>query len=108
TVDPSPAIFVNAALGAENLIPCRADLFDIPIKREAIDVVFCRGVVQHTVSPKRAIGKLFSYVKPGGLVLFDVYPLKWYTPLVTKYWLRPFTRQIDPQKFMAWAERNVP
>lgn len=108
TVDPSPAIYVNAAHGASNLIPCRADLFDVPVCREKVDVVFCRGVTQHTVDPQRAITQLFQYVKPGGLVLFDVYCKKWFKPFQVKYWLRPITRRIGHERFVALAERFVP
>jgi 2-polyprenyl-3-methyl-5-hydroxy-6-metoxy-1,4-benzoquinol methylase len=107
TVDPS-AIDTNVALGAPNLIAVRADLFDVPIRREKVDVVFCRGVIQHTCDPRRAILRLFDYVRPGGLVLFDVYALKWYTPFCAKYWLRPFTRRIPAEKFIPFAERWVP
>lgn len=107
TVDPS-AIGDNVALGAPNLTAVRADLFDVPVRRETIDIVFCRGVVQHTADPRRAITRLFDYVKPGGLVLFDVYPLKWFTPLTTKYWLRPFTRNIAAETFIPFAEKWVP
>ena len=108
TVDSSPAIFCNAALGAANLIACRADLFDIPIRRDQVDIVFCRGVIQHTPDPKRAIEKLFDYVRPGGIVLFDVYPFKWYTPLVAKYWLRPLFRMVRPETITVWIERLLP
>jgi SAM-dependent methyltransferase len=107
TVDPS-AIFANVALGAKNLIAIRADLFDVPIRREKIDVVFCRGVTQHTSDVRKAIARLFDYVKPGGLVLFDVYALKWFTLFQTKYWLRPFTRRFPAERFIPWAERWVP
>jgi SAM-dependent methyltransferase len=107
TVDPS-AIDHNVALGASNLTAVRADLFDVPVRREKIDVVFCRGVIQHTADPPRAIVRLFDYVKPGGLVLFDVYPLKWFTPFYTKYWLRPFTRNMPAEKLIPLAEKWVP
>lgn len=108
TVDPSQALTVNAALGSPNLIPAHADLFQIPVRREKVDVVFCRGVTQHTRDTREAIRRLFDYVKPGGLVLFDVYPLRWYTPFVTKYWLRPVLRHIDSARFTEIAERWVP
>ena len=107
SVDPS-AIFFNVALGAENLIPVRADLFDIPVRRDMIDVVFCRGVTQHTADVRGAITRLFDYVRPGGVVMFDVYHLKWFTPFVAKYWLRPFTRNIPAEKFIPFAEKWVP
>jgi SAM-dependent methyltransferase len=107
TVDSS-AIYANVALGAENLIAVRADLFDVPVRRERIDVVFCRGVTQHTSDTRKAIKRLFDYVRPGGIVLFDVYAFKWFTPFCTKYWIRPFTRQISAERFVPWAERWVP
>ena len=108
TVEPSQALTVNAALGAPNLLAAHADLFHIPIRREKIDVVFCRGVTQHTRDTNEAIERLFDYVRPGGVVLFDVYPLRWYTPFVTKYWLRPFLRHMDPVKLITRAEHWVP
>src|SRR5262245_59887393 len=107
TVDPS-AIFINVALGAPNLIPVRADLFTLPVKRERIDIVFCRGVIQHTADARRALIRLFDYVKPGGLVLFDVYHFKWFTPFCLKYWIRPITRNISPEQFIPFAQKWVP
>lgn len=107
TVDPS-AIFHNVALGADNLVPIRADLFDIPIGREMVDVVFCRGVVQHTGDTRGAIARLFDYVKPGGVVIFDVYHFKWFTPFVTKYWIRPATRVVPTERLIRLAEAWVP
>ena len=107
SVDPS-AISFNVALGADNLIPIRADLFDVPVKRDMIDIVFCRGVVQHTADTRRAIMRLFDYVKPSGVVMFDVYHFKWFTPFVTKYWIRPFTSGISTERFIDLAEKWVP
>jgi SAM-dependent methyltransferase len=107
SVDPS-AISFNVALGADNLIPIRADLFDVPVKRDMIDIVFCRGVVQHTADTRRAITRLFDYVKPSGVVMFDVYHFKWFTPFVTKYWIRPFTSGISTERFIDLAEKWVP
>jgi SAM-dependent methyltransferase len=108
TIEPSQALTVNAALGARNLLAAHADLFRIPIQREKVDVVFCRGVTQHTRDTRAAIRSLFNYVRPGGTVLFDVYPLRWYTPFMTKYWVRPLLRRIEPRRFMELAEEWVP
>jgi len=107
SVDPS-AIYANVALGAPNLVAARADLFDVPVQRDKIDIVFCRGVTQHTADTRRAIKRLFDYVRPGGTVLFDVYHLKWFTPFCLKYWIRPFTRTIPPERFIPFAEKWVP
>jgi 2-polyprenyl-3-methyl-5-hydroxy-6-metoxy-1,4-benzoquinol methylase len=108
TIEPTQALTVNAALGAPNLVAAHADLFRVPIRREKIDVVFCRGVTQHTRDPKEAIQRLFDYVRPGGTVMFDVYPLRWYTPFVTKYWLRPWLRHVNARHLTNLVERAVP
>ena len=64
--------------------------------------------VQEGKAPNAAIAKLFDYARPGGMVLFDVYPLKWYTPLMAKYWLRALTVGSKTEKFLSLAEQWVP
>jgi len=71
--DLSEAVHSNAALGALNLLAIQADLYDLPSFSEPIDVIFCRGVIQHTPDPSASIRALFDQVKPGGLIIFDVY-----------------------------------
>lgn len=71
--DLSEAVYSNAALGAPNLLALQADLRSLPHFSEPIDLVFCRGVVQHTPDPAQTIKRLFEAARPDGLVIFDVY-----------------------------------
>ncbi|MBI3744279.1 MAG: class I SAM-dependent methyltransferase, partial [Chloroflexi bacterium] len=71
--DLSEAILVNAALGAENMVAAQIDLLRPPPMKVQFDVVFCRGVLQHTPDPKAAIVAIHRLAAPGALVVFDIY-----------------------------------
>ena len=72
-VDLSKAIFFNVAQSEQNCKRVKADFLKL-IPNEKFDVVICRGVLQHTPSPKDSIQKLYDFVKPDGEVVFDIYP----------------------------------
>ncbi len=107
TVDPS-AIDSNVGIGSSSVTAVRADLFDLPIQPEKIDLVFCRGVLQHTQDPIAAIEQLCRYAKVGGLVAFDVYPRNWQSLFYTKYYLRAITKRLPKKQFAKFLERNIP
>ncbi len=107
-VDLSNAIFHNSALGHRNLLAIKANLMEVPPLSEPIDLVFCRGVIQHTASPQDSLRRLFDYVRPEGLVIFDVYkkePWHWRS---FKYFWRPFFQKyISLEKFDRFITRHV-
>lgn len=107
-VDASEAIYVNSAIGAVNATFIQADLMEIPPLSEEIDLVFCRGVLQHTESPHLSLQKLFSYARDGGLVIFDVYkkhPWDWRS---FKYFWRPFFgKYVSLQRFNIFITQHV-
>jgi 2-polyprenyl-3-methyl-5-hydroxy-6-metoxy-1,4-benzoquinol methylase len=57
----------------DNYFVCQADILNLPVKSDSFDVVVCIGVIQHTPNPEETIKKLISYLKPGGLLIFDHY-----------------------------------
>ena len=57
----------------ENLTLARADLFALPLREGAFDVVICRGVVHHTPDPDRATIEVARRVAPGGVLLLGFY-----------------------------------
>jgi 2-polyprenyl-3-methyl-5-hydroxy-6-metoxy-1,4-benzoquinol methylase len=57
----------------ENYFGCQADILALPVKSDSFDIVVCIGVIQHTPNPEDTIKKLISYLKPGGLLVFDHY-----------------------------------
>ncbi len=108
TVDPSSAIYSNAALGAPNLLAVHGDLFDLSVKKGVFDIVYCRGVIQHTYNPQLAIWQLYSYVKEGGDVIFDVYAKSWRNFFYTYYYFRPFTKKLNRETFHNFLKRVIP
>jgi SAM-dependent methyltransferase len=95
-VDLSDAVYCNSALGAPNLLAMRADLHDIPSLSETIDLVFCRGVIQHTADPKKSLHRLFDHVRKDGFVIFDVYKKNRGHKWTTKYFFRPILQKHVP------------
>jgi arsenite methyltransferase len=54
----------------------QADLMDLPLPEESVDVIFSEGVLHHTDSPRDAFDALVPLLKPGGRFLFYVYRRK--------------------------------
>jgi SAM-dependent methyltransferase len=107
-IDLSEAIFVNGALGAESLVPAQADLLDMPPMKLKFDVVFCRGVLQHTPDPARAIELIHGWVAPGGVVAFDIYAPGRLGKLNAKYLLRPIVQRLFTfDSFSRFLERHA-
>lgn len=77
--DISEAVDVARARFVERGTPgafLQADLTDLPIPPESVDLVFSEGVLHHTDSTERALYAVARYLKPGGRILFYVYRRK--------------------------------
>jgi len=105
-VDLSEAIFVNTALGADNLIPAQANLLEMPPLKMAFDLVYCRGVLQHTPDPAQSIAHLHRWVAATGMVAFDIYAPGTLGRLDSKYILRPIIQRVFTyESFLRFLER---
>lgn len=94
SVDLSSAIFHNVSKGKSNLILVKSDFLKL-IPNNFFDVVICRGVLQHTKSPKDSINKLYDFVKTDGFVYFDIYKKPFLGRLNPKYiFWRPLIRNL--------------
>jgi SAM-dependent methyltransferase len=91
-----------------NVLIVQADLFNMPFRAGYADKLFCFGVLQHTPDPRAAFLSLPRHVKPGGRLVADVY-LKTFAKhaLRTKYWVRPITRRLPPERLYVWTRRYV-
>jgi SAM-dependent methyltransferase len=110
SLDYSYAVDANfASNGARsNVLIVQADVFALPFRPRTFDRVFCFGVLQHTPSPSRAFAALPSVLKPGGALCADIYKVSfWRTIAQTKYWVRPFTRRMNPDRLYAGVRRWV-
>ncbi len=86
----------------------QGDIYKIPLKLHQFDFVLCFGVLQHTPDVHGSFLSLLTVVKPGGQLVIDVYPKSWRCYLWIKYWLRPLTKCIPPEKLFSSVEKWVP
>jgi len=108
--DYSSAVDANYASNGhcDRVLIVQADIFAMPLRAATFDKVFCFGVVQHTPDPERAFKALPPMLKSGGRLCADIYKLAlWRTLLQTKYYVRPFTRRIDPERLYGYVVRWV-
>lgn len=111
SMDYSHAVEANFESNGHNpnLLIVQGDIYQMPFPRGAFDRVFCFGVLQHTPDVHRSFQELPTYLKPGGSLAVDLYrrfpaPKQW---TITKYWARPLTRRIPPERLYRWVNRYV-
>ncbi len=91
---------------SERVLMFQGSIYQIPLKKESFDKVFCMGVLQHCPDVKAAFLNLVPYLKPGGEIVIDVYQRHagLFPPL--KYWARPFLTWMGAQRvhrFLSWV-----
>jgi SAM-dependent methyltransferase len=95
----------NAHLGNVHFL--QADARRLPLKRRVADRLFCFGVIQHTPDPDATFRALLPCVKPGGHVAVDVYRLSWRCLLYGRYYFRPITRRLPPERLFPLVKAYV-
>jgi len=108
--DYSYAVDANHASNGDrsNVLIVQADVFAMPFRRNSFDRIFCFGMLQHTPDPQRAFRALPEFLKPGGALCADIYKASFFrTVLQTKYWVRPLTRKMEPDRLYRWVKRWV-
>lgn len=102
-VDISPAVEAAAARFTEKELPgafLQADLTDLPLPDQSIDVILSQGVLHHTDSTRNAIRALVRKLKPGGRFLFYVYRRKGPVREFTDDYIRDRLQSMSPAE--AW------
>jgi len=101
SIDYSQAVESNYKYNGhkDNVIIAQGDIYNLPVKINFFDKVICIGVLQHTPDPKRSFMELPKYLKSNGSLVIDIYANKGIRKMFnTKYWVRPITKRIDPDK----------
>lgn len=93
--------------GNAHLTVVQGDVYRLPFTAGSFDFVYCFGVLQHTPDVERAFLSLTKAVKPGGHLAVDLYPRLLMNLLWPKYWLRPFTRRLPPERLFPFVEWMV-
>lgn len=91
-----------------NLNVVQADLYALPFRPATFDYIYSLGVLQHTPDVKRSLQVLPSSLKPGGELVVDSYLKRWLNIFKPKYWLRPFTAGMSPNRIFSLVQRSVP
>ena len=100
--------------GRDNVLIAQGDIFKLPFKRGAFDVVYSIGVLHHTPSCERAFKSLVPLVKPGGVIAISVYAavvkpgVGWALNIWRRQFLRKFTKRLPRAVMMAWSRYAVP
>ncbi len=108
--DYSNAVEANYAMNGakENVLIVQADIYNMPFRIKYFDKVFCFGVLQHTPDVKKAFMSLPPLLKQGGKLAIDVYKKTFIaTCLSTKYYVRPFTKNMEPQRLYSMIQKYI-
>jgi SAM-dependent methyltransferase len=82
-----------------NVLIVQADVFAMPFRAGTFDRLFCFGMLQHTPDPARAFAALPRVLRPGGALCVDIYKATLLRALLhTKYYIRPVTRHMNPER----------
>ncbi len=76
-----------------NVTAAKADIYNLPFKRETFDVVVCVAVLQHLPDHQWAFNELLSYVKSGGTLILWVYGREGNG--IVKYFIEPFRKIVS-------------
>ena len=109
--DYSYAVEANYASNGsrDNVLIVQADVFSMPFRNSTFDRLFCFGMLQHTPDPARAFAALPRVLRAGGLLCADIYKATLFRAFLhTKYYVRPFTRRMQPERLYrgvcAWVD----
>ena len=89
----------------KNVHVFQADVYNLPLKKEIFDYLYCIGVIHYTPFPKKTISVLPQYLKKGGKMALWTYiklPLGLPRP---KHILRLYTSRLsvkDGENFVDW------
>jgi arsenite methyltransferase len=103
-VDVSTAVDVAARRFAERGIGAaflQADLTQLPLPPESVDLIFSEGVLHHTDDTHAALAAVTRHLKPGGRILFYVYRRKGPVREFTDDYVRDKLQAMTPEQ--GWA-----
>lgn len=110
SMDMSLAVEANSDNNGRfaNLHLVQGDILNPPFAPGSFDRVVCFGVLQHTRDPRAAFLSLARLLKPGGVIVCDVYRNSIVSLISWKYLLRPITRRIGQDDLYKLIRRIVP
>ncbi len=84
----------------------QASIYEIPLKKESFDKIFCMGVLQYCPDVRSAFMSLVPFLRPGGEIVVDCYEKHKGLIPPLKYWVRPLLTWMGPKgvhRFLSWT-----
>ena len=91
-----------------NLHLVQGDIYALPFVKDFFPIVYSLGVLQHTPDVAKSFAALPPHLQKGGLLVVDLYWIRWQTLLHTKYLLRPFTKRMNQKKLFGFLQKWIP
>jgi uncharacterized protein YbaR (Trm112 family) len=85
----------------------QADVYRLPFRPRLFEFVYCFGVLQHTPDVHASFTALAVQLRSGGRLAVDLYPRIPLNVLWPKYWLRPFTKRMPPDRLFLLVTHMV-
>jgi SAM-dependent methyltransferase len=85
-----------------NIIIIRADLNNLPFRKNKFDFIFSFGVIHHNLSPSKTFDKLVNLIKENGLI--SIYIYKKNSLSFLQNLIRPITLKIDRKKIKSFCK----
>lgn len=102
SLEYSDAVDANFASNGHlpNVLVVQGDIYEMPVRDEQFDRIFCIGVLQHTPNVEGAFHSLRRPLRVGGSLVIDVYeePSGLKRLSAVRYWVRPLTRRMVPAR----------
>lgn len=111
SVDASSAVDTNWGNNGHcpNLLLCQASLYQLPLKPETFDKVFCFGVLQHTPDVAAAFASIAKFPRPGGELAVDIYNKDyWWNFHRPEYLIRSLTKHLPHDRLYRLVSWMVP
>lgn len=108
--DLSTAVEANYAnnFSKGSILVVQADVYKIPFPFKGFDLVFCRGIIQHTPHPSKTFTSIARHVKRGGRLALDVYRFRWDQRIFPIYWFwRPFFKPLKAETALKIIQKVV-
>ena len=87
---------IYANKNGNNVHYIQASLFQLPLRDEIFDGIYCMGVIQHTPDPVTLMRDMPRFLKTGGRLVYNFYEEGiWRKLQVLKYGLRIVTRHLS-------------
>jgi SAM-dependent methyltransferase len=94
-------------LGETRLTLFQGSIYEIPLRKESFDKIFCMGVLQFCPDVEGAFRSMLPFLRPGGEIVVDVYERSNGLPPL-KTFVRPVTKRMKTESLYRLLSWTIP